>query len=92
MRAAATRISALDRLLGPLNRAATRRLLAESRAKVWHNTAVLDRARREGSQQYAIVLKELETLCAAKVAELTAPGQVLLRLARRGFGVKLPAA
>ena len=40
-----SRVSLLDRLLGPVNRAATRRLLAESRAKVWHNTAVLDRAR-----------------------------------------------
>jgi hypothetical protein len=35
------------------------------------------------------VLKDLEGLCAAKLVELTAPGQVLLRLARRGFGVRL---
>ncbi|MGI5240874.1 DUF5995 family protein [Dactylosporangium sp. CA-139066] len=89
MRATVARIGLVDRLLGPLNRAATRRLLAESRAKVWHNTAALDRARREGPARYDIVLRELEALCAAKVAELTAPGQVLLRLARRGFGVTL---
>ncbi|GAA2335370.1 DUF5995 family protein [Dactylosporangium salmoneum] len=86
---ASTRVSVLDRMLGPLNRAATRRLLAESRAKVWHNTAVLDRARREGAQQYGTVLKDLEGRCAARLTELTAPGQVLLRLARHGFGVRL---
>jgi hypothetical protein len=92
MRAATARIGLVDRMLGPLNRAATRRLLAESRAKVWHNTAALDRARRAGTGQYTIRLNELETLCAAKLAELTAPGQVLLRLARRGFGVRLSAS
>ncbi len=83
-------VSLLDRLLGPANRAATRRLLAESRAKVWHNTEILDGARRIGPERYAAVLAELEKLCAAKLVELTAPGQVLLRLARRGFGVVLP--
>ena len=62
-------VSLLDRLLGPVNRAATRRVLAESRPKVWRNT---------------------EALCAAKLVELTAPGQVMLRLACRGFGVVLP--
>jgi hypothetical protein len=85
------RPSLLDRLLGPANRAATRRLLAEARAKVWRNTAVLDQARRDGPERYAAVLAELETLCTAKLVELTAPGQVLLRLARRGFGVLLQA-
>jgi len=34
-------------------------------------------------------LAELEELTAAKVASLTAPGQVLLRLATTGFGVRL---
>jgi hypothetical protein len=77
----------IDRLLGPANRAATRRFLVESRRKVWHNTTLLDRARRGGT--YPQALKRLEELCAARVAELTAPGQVLLRLARRGFGVTL---
>jgi hypothetical protein len=89
---AVARVPVLDRLLGPLNRFATRRLLAESRAKVWHNTNVLDRARRDSPQRYTVVLAELETLCAAKLVELTAPGQVLLRLARRGFGVALPSS
>jgi len=36
------------------------------------------------------VLADLERLCAARIAELVAPGQVLLKLARRGFGVRLP--
>jgi hypothetical protein len=78
----------LDRLLRPLNRAGTKRFLAEARAKVWHNTRVLDAARRTG--RYEPVLADLETLCAARVADLVAPGQVLLKLARRGFGVRLP--
>jgi hypothetical protein len=33
----------------------------------------------------------LERLSAARVADLTRPGNVLLRLAARGFGVILPA-
>ncbi|MFI5911656.1 DUF5995 family protein [Dactylosporangium sp. NPDC051541] len=86
---AVSRVSALDRALAPLNRAATRRLLAESRRKVWHNTAALDRARRAGPDRYAAVLADLERRSAAKLAELVAPGQVLLRLARKGFGVTL---
>ena len=73
--------------LGFLNRAATRRLLVESRRKVWHNTSELDKARRSGT--YPLKLGQLEAACAARVGELTAPGQVLLRLARRGFGVTL---
>jgi hypothetical protein len=80
--------SLLDRLLRPFNRAGTKRFLAEARAKVWHNATVLDAARRAG--RYEPVLAELETLCAARVADLVAPGQVLLKLARRGFGVRLP--
>jgi hypothetical protein len=76
-----------DRLLGPANRAGTKRFLVEARRKVWHNTRILDQARRSGT--YEESLGRLEELCAAKVAELTAPGQVLLRLARRGFGVTL---
>jgi Family of unknown function (DUF5995) len=79
--------SFLDRLLGPANRAGTKRFLVEARRKVWHNTRILDQARRGGT--YDETLAQLEELSAAKVAELTAPGQVLLRLARRGFGVTL---
>ncbi|MEV8516861.1 DUF5995 family protein [Dactylosporangium sp. NPDC051484] len=87
---ASSRVTPLDRLMGPLNRAATRRLLTESRAKVWRNADVLDRARREGPQRYAAVLANLERSCEAKLVELTRPGQVLLRLSRHGFGVVLP--
>jgi hypothetical protein len=89
---AASRLSLLDRLLGPVNRAATRRLLTEARAKVWRNAVALDRARRVGPPRYAAVLADLEVLCAARLADLTAPGQVLLKLTRRGFGVVLPDA
>jgi len=72
--------------------AATRRFLTESRAKVWRNAHALDRARRAGDAEYAATLAELERLCAARLRDLAAPGQVLLRLARRGFGVLLPGA
>jgi hypothetical protein len=81
--------SRLDRLLAPANRAATKRFLAEARAKVWANTHVLARARREGQTGYAERLAELERLATARVADLTKPGQVLLELAARGFGVLL---
>jgi hypothetical protein len=89
---AVSRVRRVDRLLGPANRAATRRFVAESRAKVWRNAVVLDRARRGGPEGYVVKLAELERLCAAKVRELAAPGPVLLKLARRGFGVLLPEA
>ncbi len=81
----------LDRVLTPLNRAATRRLLGESRRKVWHNTGVLQAARRRGPQDLADRVAELEELSAARIADLVAPGQVLLKLASGGFGVVLPA-
>jgi hypothetical protein len=90
--AAAARRTLLDRLIAPANRAATGRFLTESRAKVWRNARALDRARRAGDAAYAAALGELERLCAARVRDLAAPGQVLLRLARRGFGVLLPGA
>ncbi len=87
---AVSRVTLLDRLLRPANRLASRRLLAEARAKVWHNSLALDTARRAGPERYATVLGELEQRCAARVLDLTAPGPVLLTLARRGFGVVLP--
>jgi hypothetical protein len=37
------------------------------------------------------VLAQLEELSAAKVTQLQAPGQVILKLAATGFGVRLPA-
>jgi hypothetical protein len=82
--------SALDRVLTPLNRAASTRFLREARGKVWHNTMELQRARVRGPEAYAVRLAELEVLGAARIADLLAPGQVLLRLAVAGFGVVLP--
>jgi hypothetical protein len=89
---AVSKVTLLDRLLRPANRAASRRFLAEAREKVWHNVVVLDRARRVGDDAYATALLELERRCAARVLDLTRPGPVLLRLARNGFGVLLPDA
>lgn len=80
----------LDRLLQPLNRLATQRFLREAREKVWANAVVLSQARRQGDGAYATALRQLEDLSAAKVAALQAPGQVLLKLAATGFGVRLP--
>jgi hypothetical protein len=82
--------SGLDRLLQPLNRLATKRFLRESRAKVWANARLLDAARRAGPHAYADRLADLERLAAARVADLMAPGQVVLKLAVKGFGVRLP--
>jgi hypothetical protein len=84
--------SGLDRLLQPLNRLATKRFLRESRAKVWANARLLDAARRAGPHAYADRLTDLEHLAAARVADLMAPGQVVLKLAVKGFGVRLPGA
>jgi hypothetical protein len=88
--------SALDpeslvyRLLTPANRLSTRRFLKEARHKVWHNTYELNEARSVGPETYRERLAELEVLSAAKIADLLAPGQVVLRLAVAGFGVTLP--
>jgi hypothetical protein len=81
----------LDRLLRPLNRLGSQRFLREAREKVWANATALSRARRLGPDPYAAALAQLEELSAAKVAALQAPGQVLLKLAATGFGVRLPA-
>ncbi|HEV8426125.1 MAG TPA: hypothetical protein VGS14_13195 [Actinomycetes bacterium] len=81
--------SRTDRLPQPLNRLATKRFLKESRAKVWSNTHLLDAARRAGPDVYATRLAELERLAATRVADLMAPGQVVLKLAVKGFGVRL---
>ncbi|GAA1235173.1 DUF5995 family protein [Oryzihumus leptocrescens] len=79
-----------DRVLSPLNRLGTKRFLRESRRKVWANAMVLDRARRRGPFALADGLDQLAHLCADKVEQLTAPGPVILKLAVRGFGVRLP--
>jgi hypothetical protein len=80
----------VDRLLQPLNRLSSKRFLREARHKVWHNTIELQRARVTGIDAYAARLAELEVLSAARIADLLAPGPVLLRLAVAGFGVTLP--
>jgi hypothetical protein len=80
----------VDRLLQPLNRLSSKRFLREARQKVWHNTVELQRARVTGPPAYAARLAELEVLSAARIADLLAPGPVLLRLAVAGFGVTLP--
>jgi len=82
--------SLLDRVLTPLNRLGSKRFLREGREKVWHNTAELHAARVVGPDTYRTRLAELEVLCAARIADLLTPGQVLLRLAVGGFGVLLP--
>jgi hypothetical protein len=79
----------LDRLLTPLNRMASRRFIAEARRKVWHNAKVLDRGRRAGPDAYDDLLSQLAERSAVRVADLRRPGQVVLRLARHGFGVML---
>ena len=78
-----------DVFMQPLNRMATRRFLREARAKVWANALELSLARRAGGDSYARRLAELEELCGRRVADLVRPGPVLLRLAARGFGVRL---
>ncbi len=81
-----------DRLLTPLNRLGSKRFLREARMKVWLNTEELHRARASGEAAYSTRLAELELLSAARIADLLAPGPVLLRLAVAGFGVVLPPA
>lgn len=82
----------VDRALQPLNRLSSKRFLREARQKVWHNTTELQHARAAGPDVYAARLAELEVLSAARIADLLAPEQVLLRLAVAGFGVTLPPA
>jgi hypothetical protein len=82
--------SLVDRVLAPLNRLSSQRFLREARQKVWLNTWQLHEARLDGRDTYDRRLAELEVLSAARIADLLAPGQVLLRLAVAGFGVTLP--
>jgi hypothetical protein len=79
----------LDRLLSPANRTASQVLLRESRRKVWANAGLLDAARRRGPDAYLARVAQLEAAAADRVADLLRPGPVLLRLAVRGFGVRL---
>jgi hypothetical protein len=82
----------LDRILTPLNRRGTKRFLVEARQKVWRNARALSAARRESPEALRRRIAELDSLSAARVADLVAPGQVILKLARKGFGVVLPGA
>ena len=68
-------------MLQPLNRISLQAFLREARLKVWHNTTELQAARLAGAAAYDARLAELEVLSAARIADLLAPGQVLLRLA-----------
>jgi Family of unknown function (DUF5995) len=79
----------LDRLLRPASQLSTRRFLREAREKVWANAVALSGARASGPEAYASALERLADLSAAKVTALQAPGQVLLKLAVSGFGVRL---
>ena len=63
---------------------------ARGREKVWANAVALNQARASGPQAYATARDRLAELSAAKVTALQAPGQVLLKLAATGFGVRLP--
>jgi hypothetical protein len=83
-------LALLDRVMTPLNRAASRRFLREAREKVWHNTRELQAARVAGPDAYRERLGQLEVLSAARISDLLRPGQVLVRLAIKGFGVTLP--
>jgi hypothetical protein len=85
------RRTASDRALAPLNRWAARAFLREARRTVWSNTAALHRARLAGEATYAVRLRQLEEVSAARVQDLLRPGPVLLRLAVHGFGVPLPS-
>ena len=84
--------SLVDRALTPLNQLASRRFLKEARQKVWSNAVALSRARRLGSDELARRLAELSELSVARLENLVAPGQVLLKLAAEGFGVQLSPA
>jgi len=82
----------LDRALTPFNRAGTKRFLKESRTKVWRNAKLLSRARRQGPDALATRIAELDRLSEARIADLRVPGQVLLKLSVKGFGVELAEA
>ena len=81
--------TALDRALAPLNRIGTKRFMREARRKVWRNAHLLDAARRIGPEVLATRLGDLEALAEQRISDLRRPGQVLLELARHGFGVEL---
>jgi hypothetical protein len=81
----------LDRALTPFNRAGTKRFLKESRRKVWRNAKLLSAARRQGPDALAARVAQLDRLSEARIADLKVPGQVLIKLSVKGFGVELPS-
>ena len=81
----------LDKVLTPFNRLGTKKFLREARRKVWHNARLLGARRGQDPDLLASRLRELEDLSRDRVIDLRAPGQVLLRLAVKGFGVELAA-
>lgn len=74
-----------------LGRLGTNRFLREARRKVWSNAVELSRARRRGPEELQRCLADLERLAMRRVADLVHPRNVIFELARRGFGVELPA-
>ena len=92
LHAAGGRRTLLDRAAAPANRMAVRMFLGESRRRVWANTQQLHAARLLGPEAYQTRVADLAEAAAARVADLLRPGPVLLRLAVRGFGVRLPPA
>ena len=89
VKAAAAAPGVLDRLLLPLSRAASAKLLRESREQVWANTDVLLRARAAGPVELAAATGRLEELATRRVHDLLVPRHPLYHLARHGFGVRL---
>lgn len=79
----------LDRVLTPFNRAGSKRFLREARRKVWRNAKLLSEARRQGPDALAARIAELDRLATARIDELRVPGQVILKLSIKGFGVEL---
>jgi hypothetical protein len=89
LQGAGGRRTLLDRVAAPVNRLAVRMFLTESRRKVWANTLELHAARLAGPDAYTLRVSALSDAAAERVADLLRPGPVLLRLAVRGFGVRL---
>jgi Family of unknown function (DUF5995) len=82
----------LDRVATPVNRLAVRLFLTEGRRRVWANTLQLHEARLVGPGAYDRRVADLSDATAERVADLLRGGPVLLRLAVRGFGVRLASA
>jgi hypothetical protein len=80
----------LDRLLQPLNRLATQRFLREAREKVWAKRGRLEPGAQAGRWRLRDRPKTARGPERGEGRRLAGPGQVLLKLASTGFGVRLP--